>query len=346
MTVIPALIEKITPRSSSLPPVRVLVTGSRGKSSMVRLLTAALEGAGMVAAGRITGVLPRELFRGREKLILRAGPGSVAEMKWWLRTLPSGAEGVVLENSAVAPELQSLAWQWMKPLCTVLTNVRPDHEDAWGRGEEAAARVLCSGIVGGTVILPESVAAKEVVSELLASKGCEMRPCPDGGDFRQTHLSLVEGVCRFLRLNETKAFESAAALPPDIADFQIFAEGGGRLASAFSANDLLSSLDLFRETGWSGRETTVLFNSRKDRTARLTAFKGLLSEADWKRVAVTGSRPLLLPRGAEFISLKGPEDLKAFIASEGAVFGCGNVAGVPLEYLLEKWEGSRGRADG
>lgn len=330
-------------RRPSLPSVRVLVTGSRGKSSMVRLLTAVLEDAGISPAGRITGVLPRELFRGGEKLILRAGPGSAGEMKWWLDSLPSGAGGVVLENSAVAPELQLLAWRWLEPSCTVLTNVRPDHEDAWGRGEEAAARVLCSGIGGGAVVLPESAAACRLVSGLLAEKGCELLPCPDGTDFRKTHLSLAEGVCSFLGFEKSRVSAAAGRLPPDIADFQIFTGDGGMLASAFSANDPESTLDLFTETGWSAEETTVLFNSRKDRTARLASFKGLMSAFPWKKTAVTGSRPLFLPPGTVFIPMRGPADLKAFVASEGAVLGCGNVAGVPLEYLLDKREETGGR---
>jgi hypothetical protein len=323
-------------------PIRILVTGSRGKSSLVRLLTAALEGAGVSAAGRITGVLPREIIRGKETLILRSGPGSVEEMRWWLRSLPGGMKGAVLENSAVDPELQGLAWRWMKPSCTVLTNVRPDHEEVWGHGEEMAAAALCGGIDGGPVILPCSVAAVPAVSRILGMKGCELFFCPDGADFRETHFSLVSGVCSFLGLDGRNALEAARGLPPDIADFRVFSEGEGKLASAFSANDPESTESLFQLTGWERKETTVLYNSRKDRVARLRSFLPWLSGHSWKRVAVTGSRPLFLPSGAAFLPLQNSGELCAFVASEGKVFGCGNVAGVPLEFLLER----AGRTDG
>ncbi len=320
-------------------PIRILVTGSRGKSSLVRLLTAALDGAGVSAAGRITGVLPREIFRGKETLILRSGPGSVQEMRWWLRSLPGGTEGAVLENSAVDQELQGLAWRWMKPSCTVLTNVRPDHEEVWGRGEEAAAAALCGGIGGGTVILPCSVASVPAVPPILGKKGCGLLPCPDGACYRETHLSLVSGVCSFLGLDSGKALAAAREVAPDIADFRLIREGRGILASAFSANEPESTETLFQSTGWERQETTVLYNSRKDRVARLRSFLPWLSEPSWKRVAVTGSRPLFLPSGAAFLSLRDPGELRAFVASEGKVFGCGNVAGVPLQYLLEREEG-------
>lgn len=323
-------------------PIRILVTGSRGKSSLVRLLAAALEGAGISAAGRITGVLPRELFRGKETLILRSGPGSVEEMRWWLRSLPGETKGAVLENSAVDPELQGLAWRWMKPSCTVLTNVRPDHEEVWGRGEGAAAAALCGGIGGGPVILPRSVASVPAVSLLLGMKGCELFPCPDGAGFRENHLSLVSGVCSFLGLDGPKTLAAAREVAPDIADFRIFREGKGMLASAFSANEPESTESLFQSAGWEREETTVLYNSRKDRIARLRSFLPWLTGHSWKRVAVTGSRPLFLPSGAEFLSLREPEDLGVFVASEGKVFGCGNVAGVPLEYLLRREERAQG----
>lgn len=323
-------------------PIRILVTGSRGKSSIVRLLTAALEGAGVSAAGRITGVLPREIYEGKETLILRSGPGSVEEMRWWLRSLPVGAEGAVLENSAVDPELQGLAWRWMKPSCTVLTNVRPDHEEVWGRGEEMAAAALCGGIGGGPVILPRSVAAVPAVSRILGMKGCELLPCADGDGFRETHLSLVSETCSLLKLDGRKALAAARGVAPDIADFRFFREGKGMLASAFSANEPESTESLFQSTGWERKETTVLYNSRKDRVARLRSFMPWLSEHSWKRVAVTGSRPLFLPSGAEFLSLRDFGELGAFVASEGKVFGCGNVAGVPLEYLLGREEGAEG----
>ena len=319
-------------------PVRILVTGSRGKSSIVRLLSAALSGAGLSVMGRITGVLPRELNGKEECLILRSGPGSVEEMRWWLRTLPPGLDAVVMENSAVDPELQPLAWNWLHPGCTVLTNVRPDHEEVWGRGEEMASLALCSAIGGGPVVLPSSVAEKPFVSEILCGQGCNLNPCPDGATFREGHLSIVKETCRLFGFEAEKCADFAAALPPDIADFKVFREGEGCLASAFSANDPESTESLFLSVGWNREETTVLYNSRKDRIGRLRSFSSWLSAFPWKRVVITGNRPFPLPGRSEYVSFPSPESMKQFIRAEGKVFGCGNVAGAPLEYLLHSPE--------
>ncbi|HPI98954.1 MAG TPA: hypothetical protein PLV56_09425, partial [Synergistales bacterium] len=71
-------------RSESQGPLKILVTGSRGKSSLVRLIHSALLANGIKAYGRITGVIPRELTPCGEVQILRTNGGHVEEMKWWL----------------------------------------------------------------------------------------------------------------------------------------------------------------------------------------------------------------------------------------------------------------------
>lgn len=339
-------------------PLRILVTGSRGKSSVVRLLTAAVASLGLNVRGRITGVLPRELSPGghcstplKETLLLRSGPTSVEEMRWWLSTLPRGTDAVVMENSAVAPELQPLAFRWLQPHCTVLTNVRPDHEEVWGRGEENAAYALCSGIgdTGETVstehpvVLPRSVAEKPCVHRLLSARRCRLVSCDEGKNFKETHIALVEEVCRIFGFDVIQSRSAAAALSPDLADFALFREGEGILAAAFSANDPESTEQLFCSTGWSREETTILFNARTDRVRRLGTFLPWLRSFPWKKVRITGGRPLFLPSPAVYSPLADAASLAEYIRSAGKVFGCGNVAGTPLEYLESKRPQSRER---
>ena len=305
---------------------------------MVRLITAGLGAAGLNARGRITGVLPREIAGATETLILRSGPGNVEEMKWWLASLPPDTEAVVLENSAVEPELQPLAFRWLNPSCTVLTNVRPDHEEVWGKGEEQAIRALTGGIDGGPVILPLSVAESPLADQILRKKGCTLHPCPDGVTYSETHMALTEGVCRFFGLDEKKALAAARALSPDLADFRLFCERDGVLASAFSANDIESSEELFRSTDWKREETTILYNSRRDRFARLRSFLPWFVSFPWKEVLLMGSRPLFLPAGMKTAPINDLKSFEEYLSLSGQVFGCGNVAGIPLEFLLRRTE--------
>ena len=66
------------------------------------------------------------------------------------------AQAIVMENSAISPDLQELAGKWLKPDVTVLSNTLPDHQEAWGPSSTSAAEVLTRGIPkGGKVILPD-----------------------------------------------------------------------------------------------------------------------------------------------------------------------------------------------
>ena len=84
---------------------RVLVTGSRGKSSTVRFLHAAMNDAGLQTCARITGVVPRELGPDGNRTISRSSGAHVEEMRWWLRQLPASTQCIVMENSAISPDL-------------------------------------------------------------------------------------------------------------------------------------------------------------------------------------------------------------------------------------------------
>jgi hypothetical protein len=99
---------------------KVLVAGSRGKSSIVRLLHAAMHAAGLQSYARLTGVIPRELGPQGIRTISRSAGAHVEEMRWWLRRLPSSAHGLVLENSAINADFQGLAKRWLRPVVSVL----------------------------------------------------------------------------------------------------------------------------------------------------------------------------------------------------------------------------------
>ncbi|WP_156923397.1 Mur ligase family protein [Aminobacterium mobile] len=324
--------------------VQIVVTGSRGKSSVVRFLFAALSACGLRTWARITGVIPRELSPSGERAILRSSGGHVEEMRWWLSSIPSEAEAIVMENSAVAPDLQRLAAQWMgKDALLVLTNVRPDHQDAWGAGEIGAVRALSGGIPkGATVFTPENTARSLSLLTALEEKGCHVHIAPpvfssSSPEWVNENLSIVLAILSYLGLNEKKGEEAVRSLPPDIADFKVLSFDGSQLAVAFSANDIETTIRLFNTLQWPMEGTTVLFNNRRDRPERLKAFLPWLQKKQWKRSLLMGDRPFkshLLYR--EVLSV---DALKCLIKEEGRVFGCGNVAGVPLQLLIEGKQG-------
>lgn len=318
--------------------VKVLVTGSRGKSTVVRMIHRAMVGCGLKAYGRVTGVIPRTLSPSGELPIIRYSGAHVEEMRWWLASLPSDVQGIVMENSAVSPDLQPLAGRWLHPSVTVLTNVRPDHQDMWGEGEESAAMALCVGIPdGGTVVVGEEVMSCSLAVDLLEEKKCDVQVAktPKGElSYRSSNELIALAVCQMLGMDRDLSLRAIEDTEPDLADFTVLQFDGGSLAFAFSANDLITTEELFGSLRWSREDVTVLFNHRRDRPERYRVFRPWLDQGGWKDRFIIGDRPFFTGK-SRYINLKGPQDLKKLVESKGLVFGCGNVVyGAPLELKL------------
>jgi hypothetical protein len=331
-------------------PIRVLVTGVRGKSGVCRLLHAAFSACGFRAYTRITGVLPRELGPEGGRVILRAGPASFREMKWWLARLPpASAQVIIAENSSLRGEYQEALARWVKPAALVWTTLREDHREIWGPGTEAAFEALFRGVPKNTpVICGSELDRREILERFGKNRNAVFFA---GGEsaadevfaHHKANIVLALGVCRFFGLDGETAEKACRELKPDIADFRILcgksgAPSDGRLAAAFSANDIESTRALFAETGWRPEETTLLYHHRSDRGARLKSFMPWIQEYTWKEVAFTG--PRIWPAPGKFGSprIKSAAAFTAWLDApgRGKVFACGNVAGWPLEYLLLK----------
>ncbi|MGI6075778.1 MAG: Mur ligase family protein [Pyramidobacter sp.] len=324
-------------------PYRVAVTGSRGKSGVVRLIHAGFCACGLKAYARITGVLPRELNPLGERPILRPSGANVSEMKWWLKTLPADVEAIVMENSAVSPELQELCPLWLRPQVTVLTNIRPDHESFWGSGEGNVLRALSGGLPRGKqVVVPEALAPMPALRYLAERKNLKILPAEAVTGlpvFLSLNVGLALEACAAFGLDRERCLEAMRALPPDFADFAILSIGEGRLAFAFSANDVATTEDLFQSTGWNREDVAVLFNHRSDRIDRFCAFEGWMARHPWREVLIIGDRPPRTALKCGYFNCDSVGQLARRIGS-GLWMGCGNaVFGLPLPLKLACEEG-------
>lgn len=314
---------------------RVLVTGSRGKSSIVRLLHAALNDAGLQAYARITGVVPRELGPHGVRSISRSSGAHVEEMRWWLNQLPVSAEAIILENSAITPDLQDLAGRWLRPTVTVLTNTLPDHQELWGPARVNATQVLVGGLPrGGQVILPAAFEDDQYLLELLNRRDCDTifaRPAADAGeDYRCTNLGLALETAQHLGLESAAALAALLAVPRDRYDFHVARLAGAEVAMAFSANDITSTMALFNSLWWAKEDTRLVYNHRADRPARFKSFVEWLSHSRWREVLIIGDRPRARPGSTRYLDIKNEQGLLRLFRPGDKIFGCGNISGLPL----------------
>ncbi len=323
----------------TLIPYRVLVTGSRGKSSVVRLLHAAMTAQNISCYGRITGIVPRELGPIENREIIRSSGAHVEEMRWWLKQLPASARGVVLENSAVNPEFQLLAARWLKPGIIVLTNAVPDHQEVWGPTQECAEEALLKGIPKNSVVVTSAAMAKcRSFVRQLNLRRCTIHfsesPTSCSSPHREKNYYLALATLKVLGLDQPKAISAMKNLKPDTYDFQVLKKNGINFAFAFTANDLGSTKDLFKSLSWKEADTTLLFNHRSDRPERYKSFFSWAFNPEWKNVIVTGHRPSGLMKSASYLKIKSYKELLALFFPGDNVFGCGNVKGIPLDIGL------------
>jgi len=126
-------------------PIRIHVNGTRGKSSVTRLIAAALREAGKITCAKTTGTLARMILPdGRELPIFRPAGANVIEQKRIVATAAAyNAEALVVECMAVQPELQSLSeLRLLRATHGIITNARPDHLDVMGPTPKDVALAL------------------------------------------------------------------------------------------------------------------------------------------------------------------------------------------------------------
>jgi poly-gamma-glutamate synthase PgsB/CapB len=161
-------------------PLRVLITGTRGKSSTVRLIHAALTAGGIPTLGKMTGTASRELdTAGVEHPTNRIGQVSILEM---LETVHRSftrddfaPRAIVLECMAVTPDLIELCTDdIVRPQVSVVTNALWDHLEEQGTTLPEIAVSLSRSMTGAqlAVTAEHREATRAVLSYEAQLRGC------------------------------------------------------------------------------------------------------------------------------------------------------------------------------
>ncbi|HPR17971.1 MAG TPA: poly-gamma-glutamate synthase PgsB [Candidatus Cloacimonadota bacterium] len=128
-------------------PMIIHVNGTRGKSSVTRLLAAGLRASGKRVMAKTTGSAPVFIFEnGQETAIKRHFGANIAEQPKIIRfAAKRRADILVMECMAVTPEYQWVTeHKIVKSNICVITNSRPDHLDVMGPGIRNVTLSLCN----------------------------------------------------------------------------------------------------------------------------------------------------------------------------------------------------------
>ena len=137
-------------------PIRIHINGSRGKSSVTRLIAAGLRAGGLKTLAKTTGTAPRIIDeKGIDRVIHRLRSPSIGEQVRLLNNFSKKKpDAVVIECMAVNPQYQWVAEHKMiQSTISVITNVRPDHLDEMGLTLKENAMSLSNTIpFNGTMV--------------------------------------------------------------------------------------------------------------------------------------------------------------------------------------------------
>jgi len=296
--------------------VRIAVTGTRGKSSVARLIAGALRESGRRVLAKTTGSAPVVILPdSNEREVPRSGPATILENKSVMRLAGvHKADALVCEMMSITPEcLRVESARLIKPSLLVITNVRLDHREEQGRTLQEIARSLSSAIRPGCMVLVPEEDFFSVFEETASRVGAKLLRVPGGNNWIseaasripaefEENIRLALAAADLCGLDRSDALKGMIKAKPDLGGLKVLRARLGEppaawhFVSAFAANEPESTrraLDKLREmVPGSGMRRTAVLNLRQDRGDRtlqwLEAVKnGFFAEFD--SVAIVGN---------------------------------------------------------
>ena len=270
-------------------PIRIHINGTRGKSSVTRLIGAGLRAGGISNITKVTGTFPRLIVEdGTETYIHRKASANILEQLSIVKFAASRkVDALVMECMALQPQYQTITEHHMiHSNIGVMTNIRLDHTDVMGHTLQEIAETLgrtipenehlftSENIIPGTLrnmadkrktithfVDPETISHEEM-------KGFSYIE-------HRENVSLALAVCQHLRIDRETALRGMYQAIPDAGALMVFrVRAFGKdlvFYNAFAANDPDSTFLVWKkirdEIGLEGARI-VLLNTRQDRLYR------------------------------------------------------------------------------
>ena len=353
-------------------PLRIHVNGTRGKSSVTRLLAGALREHGLRTYAKTTGSLPRMIMEdGREYPIYRpAGPNIIEQLRIVALAARNNADALVIECMALQPRLQSIAaLKFIKATHGIITNARADHLDIMGPGERDVVLALLGTVPCKAVLFTAEQDYLEEFQEACLDRkstlhclGSEEEAAITDQDMsgftyveHKENVALVLKVCSHLGIAREVALQGMWNAHPDpgaMSEYRVDFFGREILfINGFAANDPESSEQIWRMAlnrhHHLDRKIMVI-NAREDRPDRsrqLGEALGSWTAADryllmgsggyvlFKKAVATGVDP------SKFVYAEGMavsrifEEIVGLAGKSAMVMGIGNIGGPGLELV-------------
>ncbi|TGK46444.1 poly-gamma-glutamate synthase PgsB [Leptospira bouyouniensis] len=352
---------------------RIHVNGTRGKSSVTRLIRAGLSSSGFSVFAKTTGTLARMIFPdGSETSISRFGKPSILEQIQILKKANSaGANIVVLECMALEPRYQwASEGQILQSDIGVITNIREDHLEVMGPQLLDVAKTLLSACpINGTLVVGPNQFEEEILEVCLDRntnpiliKEEEIESITDEEILKFPYWEHKENVyvalkvCTLLGIDRKQALDAMWKVNPDPGALSVlpihFFGKEFVYVNAMAANDPNSTnliwksiLNRYPEI----KKRFILFHTRDDRPERTKQLtKEFANWGNYDAVILIGTSTSLAFKYLksfsnadipiyvwEHLSLDGIfESLLSILPKQSLVFGIGNIVGLGMDLSL------------
>ncbi len=306
-------------------PIRIHVNGTRGKTSVARLIAAGLRAGNKRVFAKTSGTLASVTDEnGHEFPVFRfSQPNIIEQMRVMRRVAKMKPDAVVFECMALQPRFQSLTETHMiRSTHGVITNARRDHLDVMGpTGRHVAIALAGSTPIKGDVFTGERKHF-DVFQAAAADRGSRIHQITDEqtaavteadlADFKYRehaeNVALSLAVCEALGVGRDIALKGMAALEPEPGATQVcklFFHGRELIfVNAFAANDPESTGRIWERIAKrygpeNGYRRIAIVNCRSDRPQR--SHEIAVAAAKWSptdHFVVIGSGTIIFLREA------------------------------------------------
>ncbi|WP_258870835.1 MULTISPECIES: poly-gamma-glutamate synthase PgsB [unclassified Wenzhouxiangella] len=310
-------------------PIRIHVNGTRGKTSVVRLITAGLHAGGKRVCSKTTGSFAAVTGPDGEDYPLHRPnqPNIIEQMRVMRRVVAFRPEVVVMECMALQPHFQALTErQMVRSTHGVITNARADHLDVMGPQASDVALALAGTVPFGADLFTAErefldtfrMAAEDRGSSLHATTAEDVAAVTDDemAGFRYAehaeNVALALNVCEALGVDRAAALKGMQGLAPEVGATRVQSvDFFGRdiiFVNAFAANDPDSTeliwekvIDHYGENRFKLAVVNCRFD-RPQRSQQLAEVAGRWTPAD--HYVLMGSGTLLFARAAVHAGLR------------------------------------------
>ncbi|MFO8144108.1 MAG: poly-gamma-glutamate synthase PgsB [Candidatus Syntrophosphaera sp.] len=292
-------------------PIRIHVNGTRGKSSVTRLIAAGLRAGNIRTVAKITGTLPRVVLPdGREAAIIRLMGANIIEQKYIFRhAVTEKPDAVVIECMAVNPVYQWVTERkFVRSTISVITNCRADHTDLMGSTEQSVTMSLSNTIPQNGVCYTAENEHFGLLKKVARHRHCKIhriRPM-DVTPEEMAHFRYIEhaenvqlalAVCAEAGVSRDVALRGMQSAHPDPGALRKYVIHDGHKVmhfyNIFAANDPKSTVRVMNMiTNPLGKEEKIIMlNSRGDRMYRSQQLLDKVRELDFSYLLLTGEVP-------------------------------------------------------